>query len=220
MCEDAVAELRIDHASILVMTGRRAWSPGAATSGTATMLEEYAFTVGEGPCHAAVHEHLPVIVTDLSEPGAIARWPVWVGAAEQAGVRAVTALPIEAGAITAGVLSLYAASVWQPDRTQLATARLLTDRALLALLDMAASLGGGDGGPDHDGRDGTDLSVLLRADVHRAAGMIMVQADVPIDEALVRLRAHAFGTGRALPEVAADVLAHRLRFDADVGWTQ
>jgi hypothetical protein len=49
--------------------------------------------------------------------------------------------------------------------------------------------------------------------VHQASGVLSVQLEVSVGEALVRLRAHAFGTGRPLSEVAAAVVAHRLRLD-------
>jgi hypothetical protein len=44
--------------------------------------------------------------------------------------------------------------------------------------------------------------------------MVAVQLDVSVAEALTRLRAYAFGNGRALAEVARDVVARRMRFDA------
>jgi hypothetical protein len=43
--------------------------------------------------------------------------------------------------------------------------------------------------------------------------MISVQLDVSLAEALVRLRAHAYGNDRPIAEVAADVVARRLRFE-------
>ena len=43
--------------------------------------------------------------------------------------------------------------------------------------------------------------------------MVATQLGVGVGEALVRLRASAFGNGRALGDVARDVLAGTLRFD-------
>jgi hypothetical protein len=43
--------------------------------------------------------------------------------------------------------------------------------------------------------------------------MVAAQLGVGVGEALVRLRASAFGAGRALDDVAKDVLAGTLRFD-------
>ncbi|WP_375476577.1 GAF and ANTAR domain-containing protein [uncultured Jatrophihabitans sp.] len=224
VCERAVVELPVEQASIAIVSGAAEWMSGASTSDSAARLEEYAFTVGEGPCFDAIRDHDTVTVADLTRADAAGRWPVWVQAAHDAGVRGATAVPIEAGAITAGVLSLYSASVWRPTAEQFPITRRLVDTALLVLLDMAAVVGGGVdgvGGLDLGSGAGNaaqidhELAVLLRSDVHQAAGMVMAQANVPIDHALVRLRAHAFTSGRRLVDVAADVIGRRLRFDDD-----
>jgi len=52
-----------------------------------------------------------------------------------------------------------------------------------------------------------------RAVVHQATGMIAVQIDGDVDEALVRLRAYSFSADRPIREVAEDVVAGQLRFD-------
>jgi AmiR/NasT family two-component response regulator len=47
--------------------------------------------------------------------------------------------------------------------------------------------------------------------VHQASGVLSVQLDIGVGEALVRLRAYAFAHDRPLTDVAQDVVAHRLR---------
>jgi len=47
--------------------------------------------------------------------------------------------------------------------------------------------------------------------VHNAAGMISVQQQISVTEALIRLRAYAFSKDRLLADVAGDVVARRLR---------
>jgi hypothetical protein len=49
--------------------------------------------------------------------------------------------------------------------------------------------------------------------VHQASGMVSVQLGVSVGEALVRLRAYAFGSDRLLADVAGAVVARKLRFD-------
>jgi hypothetical protein len=49
--------------------------------------------------------------------------------------------------------------------------------------------------------------------VLQASGMISIQLGVGVDEALVRLRAHAYAHDRRITDVARDVIARRLRFD-------
>ena len=48
--------------------------------------------------------------------------------------------------------------------------------------------------------------------VHRAAGMVMVQLDTTIEEALVRLRATAYLEGMPVTSLARDVIEGRHRF--------
>jgi hypothetical protein len=61
----------------------------------------------------------------------------------------------------------------------------------------------------------TELHVLSRAEVSQATGMLVAQLGVEPAEALVRLRAHAYATGRSSTDVARDILDRRLRLEAD-----
>jgi len=56
--------------------------------------------------------------------------------------------------------------------------------------------------------------VESRLVVHQAAGMISAQVNVPVAVALTRLQAYATARSRLVADVAADVVARRLRFDA------
>ena len=60
-----------------------------------------------------------------------------------------------------------------------------------------------------------ELNALSRAEVSQATGMLVAQLGVEPAEALVRLRAHAYATGRSATDVARDILDRRLRLDAD-----
>ena len=66
-----------------------------------------------------------------------------------------------------------------------------------------------------DSLDGLDEAIEHRAEVFQAQGMVMVQLGVPLAEALVRIRAHAYAHDRPLNKVAADIVARRRRFDQD-----
>jgi len=46
--------------------------------------------------------------------------------------------------------------------------------------------------------------------VHQATGMLTVQLGVSAEEAFSRLRAHAYGNGRSMDEVAADIVGRRM----------
>lgn len=214
LCHRCVEQLGVDHAAIAVAIGTGPSQPGYATSEVSAELEQYAFVVGEGPSVDAMRNHAPVIVPDLTGTSSAVRWPAWSMAAVAAGIRSVATFPIEAGAITAGTLTVYHDRSLHLDQRQLALANRFAEAAFLALLDLAAGIETPHGLLAIDAVD-VALPTAFGAETHQAAGMVMVQAGLPIEAALSRLRAYAFSSGRTLPEVAVDVIARRLRFGVD-----
>jgi hypothetical protein len=61
----------------------------------------------------------------------------------------------------------------------------------------------------------TELHDLSRVEVSQATGALVAQLGVEPAEALVRLRAHAYATGRSSTDVARDILERRLTLEAD-----
>ena len=60
---------------------------------------------------------------------------------------------------------------------------------------------------------GLEIGADFHFVVHNAAGMVSVQQQISVTEALIRLRAYAFSNDRLLADVAQDVVARRLRLD-------
>ncbi|MFD0573456.1 ANTAR domain-containing protein [Kitasatospora gansuensis] len=56
---------------------------------------------------------------------------------------------------------------------------------------------------------------LQRAVVHQATGMLSVQLALSLPQALLRLRAHAYSSGRSITDVCQDVVERRLRLEPD-----
>ena len=77
-----------------------------ASDEVARKLDDLQFSLGEGPCVEAFVYRRPVLVADLTKH-AHPRWPVFAAAALRTPVRALFVLPVQAGAITVGVLDLY-----------------------------------------------------------------------------------------------------------------
>jgi hypothetical protein len=67
----------------------------------------------------------------------------------------------------------------------------------------------------YDGEADAEIGSTLSAEIYQACGMVTVQLEVDITEALARLRAHAYAEERPLSEVARDVVARRLRIERD-----
>lgn len=206
LCAAAARHLGVDGASVTVMRSSLAGEPVFASDELSARLEELQFTTGEGPGANEFWLGSPVLIADLD--AAAVRWPGFAPEAVAAGARAMFALPLQAGAIRVGVLSLYRAVPGPMSADELADVLVFADIALQLLLDASAGISGSskyritlDGLPDR------------RAVVYQAAGMISVQLGVSLEEALIRLRSHAFTSNAALGDIAGDVVGRRLRFD-------
>ncbi|HEU5429141.1 MAG TPA: ANTAR domain-containing protein [Actinocrinis sp.] len=171
-------------------------------------LEDLQFTLGQGPALDAA-DGAPVLVADLA--AAAVRWPMFVPAAAELGVRALFALPLRIGAINVGVLSAHRANPGPLADGALGDAFALAEAVTLLLLHQQST--GTDERAGPSGEQPRAGSATYRAEVHQATGMISVQLGVSLAEALLRLRAHAYADGRAIAEVASDVVARRLRLD-------
>jgi hypothetical protein len=208
VCVAAVALLSLGGAGISLMTdGHLRGSAGVSEPGIAA-VQELQLELGEGPGVDAWTSDVPVEEPDLARHGTL-RWPSFSRAAELAGVRAVFAFPLQAGAIRIGVLMLYRDHAKPLVAEEQALGLVLADVATQVVLAVQA------------GAPPDTVHALLAgepahwAEVHQATGMASVQLGVSIDEAFVRLRAHAFADGRSLRGVARDVVSRRLTLDAN-----
>jgi hypothetical protein len=210
VCAAVMSAAGVDGAAVTVMLVATSRETTYASDQVTWDLEELALTLGESPSVEAFAGG-PVLVADLTAPQCLARWPIFAPAAVHAGVRAMFALPLQVGAIRLGVMDLYRAEPGDLDREQLADALVLVDTTCALLLDAV------DRDQSRvDGRRPTPAG-LQHPQVHQATGMIIVQLGVSAAVALARLRAYAYTHDRRLRDVAADLVARRLRFDADAG---
>ena len=207
VCVAAVALLSLSGAGISLMAdGQLRGSAGVSEPGIAA-VQELQLELGEGPGVDAWTDDEPVQEPDLAQRGTL-RWPNFARAAELAGVRAVFAFPLQAGAIRIGVLMLYRDRAQSLAAEERALGLVLADVATQVVLAVQA------------GAPPDTVHALLAgepahwAEVHQATGMASVQLGVSMDEAFVRLRAHAFADGRSLRDVARDVVARRLILEA------
>ncbi|WP_338698766.1 GAF and ANTAR domain-containing protein [Streptomyces sp. Q6] len=173
-------------------------------------FDELQFTLGEGPGPDAVRFGVPVLEPDL-ERVRPERWPALLPAAQRLGVHGVCCFPLALGGARIGTLTLLCDGKRALSDRQLADANTLAAALTATLLNRR-----GPAGPNGTGSDGPlwPTTGLHRAVVHQATGMISVQLGATLEEALVRLRAHAYSSDRPLGDVAEDVVARRLRFDA------
>jgi hypothetical protein len=210
ICQLCVELVDVAGAGISMVTETGNRGAVCATDHVAAMIEDLQFSLGEGPCVDAVQAGRPVLIPDLTEPHTVdvTRWPTFMSAAAQAGIRAVFAFPLAVGAVRVGALDLYRIQAGELTDEQLAGALLAADAAAIALLSLDVDAADTFNGKAQEGTD-------FHLDVHRATGMVQEQLGVSTADALLRLRAKAFADERSISEVAADVIQRRLRFDGE-----
>lgn len=206
LCEVSATVTGLDGAGITVMTGEVNQGSLGASDEVSRAIEELQFTLGEGPCVDAHRDQRPVLEPDLRAPAEL-RWPAFSPLVLEAGGRAIFAFPLQLGAVRLGALDLYRDRPGQLTDDQHADALVMADVVTEAVLMMQS--GAPSGLLAAALAEGADLHPF----VHQATGMVAAQLGASVGDALVRLRASAFGDGRALDDVAKDVLTGALRFD-------
>lgn len=200
ICRDA---LNASGAGVMLISGDGVQGSLCTTDAVSRLIEDLQYSLGEGPCLDAYRRDQVVMEPDLSKPIAN-RWPMFTDAALRAGAMAVFSVPLRTGGLRLGSLDLYMDRPATPSEDLLADGRALADLVASWVIDAQGET------------DPGALSELLTTGdfhlaVHNAAGMLSVQLDVPVDEALLRLRGHAFAQGIPLNSAADDVIAGRLR---------
>jgi hypothetical protein len=208
LCAVAVRLLPLRGASVSLRAEGMPVQLGASDA-TAARLGEVQATLGDGPCLHAAAIGAPVLATDLADGPEARRWPVFAQQAAEAGVQAVYSFPLGNDAVCVGTLDLYGAEPRVLSPPELRTAHLVAGVMTLALMALPHA---------EDDEEETSWLSALAADhdeVQQAIGMIMAQLGIDADEALARLRAHAFARGRTALDVAHEVITQRKRFDRD-----
>jgi hypothetical protein len=186
--------------------------PMSASDSVARQLLDIEVTLHEGPCVDSLNSASAVASDDLSRAGGV-HWPGYAPEAQLAGAQAVFAFPLVIGAIRFGALNLYREHPGPLEADQSIDAYLMASVVGRAILAMQA--GAGDGELSSEFEDQSTLNFV----VHQAAGMVSVQAKVPLRDALVALRAHAFAISESITSLSNRVVGRDIFFnDADRLW--
>jgi hypothetical protein len=208
----AAAALGVDGICAGVGTGPEGAVIAWGRETVAVAVEGLEFTLGQGPSRDAVLAGVPVLVPDIDLPDPTALWPAFAYGVAGFAVRAVFAFPLRIGAISVGVLTAHRALPGSLTAEQLADALTLADAVTLLLVHQECTESDMALVPGREPGPRWGQAATYRADVHQATGMISMQLEVSLAEALVRLRAHAYRHDRPVGQIALDVLARRLRF--------
>jgi GAF domain/ANTAR domain len=213
LCDACVVLLDIDAAAIsLVFEGAPTGTLGSSGA-AARQYDELQFTLGEGPCLDSVAQRKPVYVVDLAD-AADRRWPAFGPALLAQNIRGVYAMPLVVAGEYVGALDLFRHQPGELAPDHVAGGVVAAELAGIPLLDLLdADLKAAVADPASDAW--AELNALSRAEVSQATGMLVAQLEIEPAEALVRLRAHAYATGRSATDVARDILDRRIRLEAD-----
>ena len=210
LCEVGAEVAGVSGAGIMLLSEDVPQGSLGVTNQVSAFIAETQFALGEGPSVDAYHQDRPILEPDLENPGAH-RWLAFTGRALEAGVCAAFAFPLHLGAVRLGALDLYRDRPGPLTDEQHADALAMADLATRTVLVMQANAPNDQLAAELD--DDADFQYV----VHQASGMVAAQLDVSVGQALVRLRAYAFGNDRPLTQVAEDVVARKLRFDEGSG---
>jgi len=205
LCQVCVDFLPVQGAAIALMSKAHHLQTVGASKDAILGIEQIQVTLGEGPGVEAFDSRGPVLVPDLGATAG-SRWPMFAAALTGSAIGAMFAFPLELGAIRLGVLDLYRHQPEALSGPELATALRVSQAVTTSLLEQ-----GDDARFDEVHGSWLDGSASSR-EVNQATGMVLAQLDISIEEAYVRLRAYAFSHNRLVADVAADVVARRLRF--------
>ncbi len=205
----------IDAAAIsLVFDGANSGTLGSSGA-PARMYDELQFTLGEGPCLDSVARRGTGPGRRPRRPRATARWPVYGPAMLDLQVRGVFAMPVVVAGEYVGALDLFRAQPGQLDGEQFAGAIVAAELAGIPLLDLLDARPAGRRRRPGQQRLGRTARTVAAPRSARPPACWSPSSSVEPAEALVRLRAHAYATGRSATDVARDILDRRLRLEAD-----
>ncbi|MET0525627.1 MAG: GAF and ANTAR domain-containing protein [Nocardioides sp.] len=206
VCRAARDALVLRGAAVHLMVTDNGAEVAAASDHESRAVAELQFTTNEGPAMVAFRTRRPVLAPRLD---ALAdRWPGFASLAAEQGVRGLFAFPLQEGAVSFGVLELYAEGEGALDADGRAMGAAFARSATDVILDGRAVTQTG------ELDSGLGASFVDRARIHQAQGMVMVDLGITLGEALTRMRARAFATEVTLLQVADAVLAGLLTAEA------
>jgi GAF domain-containing protein len=163
-------------------------------------LERVQENLQTGPCIDAVAAALPVTVPDIDGGDTGQRWPGYITAAKNTGIRAVAGIPMQADKVAIGAVNLYDAQPrsWATD--DLRTAKIFADIATGYLVHASAA--------QQRQRTAEQLQQALdtRLIIEQAKGVLATKHAISIDDAFGRLRKYARDNRQRIHDVARGVV--------------
>ena len=175
----------------------------ASSSAAMRDIELYELQASDGPCLDCYRSGEPVVNHDVA--AAAERWPAFAPAAQAAGFRTVSAIPMRLRGRIIGALNLFRTEEAPMSDADLSGAQAFADVATIALLSHQAVT---------DARvvnEQLNRALNSRVIIEQAKGMLAERGALDVDQAFVLLRGHARRHNLRLVDVAEDFIAGRIR---------
>jgi GAF domain-containing protein len=170
----------------------------ASSDKRASGLDESQYAVGEGPCLHTLQTGQPVFIADTAEE---MRWPRYLTAARDQGLRSSLSLPLTVRGATAGAMNSYGFDgpemFTDPVRQRCEVFAGQASGALQLALGQVR---------DSELRDQLEQALSSRTVIDQAIGILMGQERCTADDAFALLRMRSQSSQRKLRDVAADLV--------------
>ena len=201
LTERCVELLEVDAAGLLLADSHGSLQLVAASTEQARIVELFQVQNDEGPCLDSYRTGQAVIVPDITEGLAAARWPRFSAAAAEMGFAAVHAIPMRLRDQVIGTLNLFGTAADGLDPAVARAARALVDIATIGILQERATR--------EQELVAGQLQVALnsRVIIEQAKGILAERMRVTPDQAFIVMRAYSRNHNLPLTQLAADVIA-------------
>ncbi len=171
----------------------------ACTDPLASQADDVQYQTGDGPCLHALRHGVRVRIDDMASHG---RWPRFARQAVSLGIRSCLAVPLIADGEPVGALNLYARQprAFGPSEIRRAEAFARHASGALTLALRMASC--------EDLNDQLRSSIMSRAVIDQALGVIMATEHCSQDKAFALLRGVSQNTNVKLRDLAATIVTH------------
>ena len=206
LCHPFLSSLPVSGASVTAMSASGSRMSLCSSGAIAARIDELQFELGEGPQISVARSGKLVMIPDVAS-GGHDDWPVLGAALTELPVGAIFCVPIQMGAVTVGVATLFCDTPLVLDDQQQATALAIASAIAAGAVQQAMVSAIDDVAVE------SAAAPAFRREVHQATGIILVQLKTTATIAYARLQAYAFANGITVHVVARDVVSGSLTFE-------
>jgi GAF domain-containing protein len=193
LTERSVELLDVSAAGLLLADPRGELRVVAASSEAVRLLELFQLQSDQGPCLDCFRSGQPVAAADLS---AGQRWPRFAAAAEQAGFRAVQALPMRLRDQVIGALNLFRATAGPFGPEVVHVGQALADVATISLLHERSMR------RTDTLNEQLQTALNSRVVIEQAKGKLAERLGIDVNQAFTLLRDQARNRNQRLSDLA------------------